>query len=68
MYASIWTSSLAQPVLIHNWIAGSLVIPAFAAMWFLRVPREEAMMRERFGATWDAYAQRAGRLLPKRSA
>lgn len=67
MYAAIWISTLAQPLLIHNWIAGFLVIPAFAAMWFLRVPNEEAMMRARFGDAWDAYCVRAGRLFPKRA-
>lgn len=67
MYAAIWISALAQPLLIHNWIAGLLVVPAFAAMWFLRTPREEAMMRKRFGAQWDDYASRTGRLLPFRA-
>lgn len=67
MYAAIWISALAQPLLIHNWIAGFLVIPAFAAMWLLRVPTEEAMMRARFGDAWDAYCVRAGRLFPRRA-
>ncbi|WP_337188437.1 protein-S-isoprenylcysteine O-methyltransferase [Phenylobacterium sp.] len=65
MYAAIWLGALAQPLLIWNWIGGFLVIPAFAAMWFVRVPREEAMMRQAFGAEWDAYASRTGRLLPR---
>jgi protein-S-isoprenylcysteine O-methyltransferase Ste14 len=64
MYAAIWISALAQPLLIHNWIAGALVVPAFAAMWFLRVPQEERMMASRFGAEWDAYCGRTGRLWP----
>lgn len=64
MYAAIWVSALAQPLLIHNWVAGALVVPAFAAMWFLRTPREEAMMRQRFGAEWDDYCERTGRLWP----
>lgn len=67
MYAAIWISALAQPLLIHNWIAGFLVVPAFAAIWFIRVPNEEAMMRARFGDAWDAYCARAGRLLPRRT-
>lgn len=67
MYAAIWISALAQPLLIHNWIAGFLIVPAFAAMWFIRVPNEEALMRQRFGHAWDAYCIRAGRLLPKRA-
>ena len=68
MYAAIWISVLAQPLLIQNWIAGIPVIPAFAAMWFLRVPNEEAMMRARFGDAWEAYCARAGRLFPRRAA
>ena len=65
MYAAIWISALAQPLLIHNWIAGALVVPAYAAMWFLRVPNEERMMHERFGAEWEAYRARTGRLWPR---
>jgi protein-S-isoprenylcysteine O-methyltransferase Ste14 len=68
MYAAIWISSLAQPLLIHNWIAGFLVVPCFAAMWFIRVPNEEAMMRQRFGEEWDAYCRKAGRLWPRATA
>lgn len=68
MYAAIWISALAQPLLIHNWIAGALVVPAFAAMWFLRIPREERMMADRFGAEWTAYCARTGRLWPGRDA
>jgi hypothetical protein len=33
-------------------------------MWFLRVPKEEGMMAERFGADWDACRARTGRLWP----
>ncbi|SCM76212.1 Isoprenylcysteine carboxyl methyltransferase [uncultured Pleomorphomonas sp.] len=64
MYAAIWLSALAQPLLVQNWIAGALVIPAFAAMWFIRVPNEEAMMRRTFGAAYDAYCAATGRLFP----
>ena len=67
MYAAIWITTLAQPLLVHNWIGGFLVVPAFAAMWFIRVPNEEAMMHARFGEAWDAYCSRAGRLIPKRT-
>ena len=67
MYAAIWISALTQPLLIHNWVAGFLVVPAFAAMWLIRVPNEEALMRQRFGDAWDAYCAQAGQLLPKRA-
>jgi protein-S-isoprenylcysteine O-methyltransferase Ste14 len=65
MYAAIWLAVLTQPLLIHNWIAGALVVPAFAVMWFLRVPREEALMRQTFGKAYDDYCVRTGRLLPR---
>jgi protein-S-isoprenylcysteine O-methyltransferase Ste14 len=64
MYAAIWLAVLIQPLLIHNAIAGLLAVPAFAAMWWLRVPREEAMLREQFGEAYDAYCARVGRLSP----
>lgn len=65
MYAAIWLSALAQPLLIQNWIAGFLVVPACAALWFIRVPREEAMLRRWFADAWDGYCLRAGRMFPK---
>lgn len=65
MYAAIWLSALAQPLLIHNWIAGFLVVPACAAMWIIRVPREEAMLRRRFVDAYDDYCRTSGRLLPR---
>jgi len=64
MYAAIWIAALAQPLLLQNWIAGALIIPACPALWLLRVPKEEAMMRETFGAAYDDYARQVGRLLP----
>lgn len=65
MYTAIWLWSLAQPLLVHNWLAGAAIVPAFALLYLLRAPREEAMMRGRFGAIYDAYCARTGRLLPK---
>ena len=65
MYAAIWISALAQPLLIHNWIGGFLVLPAFAAMYFIRAPREEAMMRGQFGEAYAGYCRRTGRLWPR---
>ncbi len=62
MYLAIWLSTLAQPLLIQNWIAGLAVIPAFALMYFVRVPREEVMMQETFGEAWRDYAAKTPRL------
>lgn len=65
MYSSIWLSALSQPLLIQNWIAGALIILAFAAMSALRIPREEAMMRAESSDVYADYCRRTGRFLPK---
>jgi protein-S-isoprenylcysteine O-methyltransferase Ste14 len=65
MYASIWLWGLAQGMMLANWLAGWAVIPAFAAMYFLRTPREERMMLAQFGEAYREYARRTGRLFPR---
>lgn len=65
MYASIWLWALAQAMMLANWFAGWSVMPAFAAMYFLRVPREERLMCEEFGDGYRDYARRTGRVLPR---
>jgi protein-S-isoprenylcysteine O-methyltransferase Ste14 len=62
MYLAIWLAALSQPLLIQNWIAGPTIIAAFALMYFVRVPYEEAMLRDTFGQAWDDYAARTPRL------
>jgi protein-S-isoprenylcysteine O-methyltransferase Ste14 len=51
--------------MLANWFAGWAVIPAFAAMYYIRTPREEQLMREGFGDAYREYAQRTGRLFPR---
>ncbi|MBX6330123.1 MAG: isoprenylcysteine carboxylmethyltransferase family protein [Pseudolabrys sp.] len=64
MHASIWIAALAQPIVIHNWIAAVLIIPACAALSFLCVTNEKTMMREAFGVAYDD-ASEVGSLLPR---
>ena len=65
MYASIWLWGLAQGMMLANWFAGWAVVPAFAAMYFIRTPREERLMCEQFGDGYREYARRTGRLIPR---
>ena len=65
MYLSIWLLVLAQAMILPNYIAGYSGLVPFAILYFLRVPKEEAMMRQHFGADYDQYLQRTGRLLPR---
>ncbi len=65
MYASIWLWGLAQGMMLANWLAGWSVFPAFAAMYWIRAPREERLMCEEFGDGYREYAQRTGRVFPR---
>ena len=64
MYLSIWLWAFGQGMLLQNWLAGWLVVPAFAAMYIIRTPREEQLMCEQFGDEYRAYMQQTGRLFP----
>lgn len=64
MYASFLLWGLTQALLIPNWIAGLAGLVAVMALYAVRQSREEAMMREMFGAEYDAYCARTRRLVP----
>lgn len=64
MYASIWLFSLAQGLLLQNWLAGWSAFVAFAIMYFVRIPQEERMMNDFFGQEYSDYMLRTGRLFP----
>ncbi|CUS43887.1 MAG: hypothetical protein V4610_21055 [Pseudomonadota bacterium] len=40
-------------------------LAVFVAMGAIHVPREEALMRARFGAAYDDYCREADRLMPR---
>lgn len=65
MYAAIWLWSFAQGMLLANWLAGCLGVPAFATMYCLRVSREERLMCESFGEAYREYSRQTGRLIPR---
>jgi len=65
MYTSIWLWALGQGMLLQNWLAGWAGVPAFAAMYFLRTPREENLMCEKFGDEYRTYMRQTGRLFPR---
>jgi protein-S-isoprenylcysteine O-methyltransferase Ste14 len=65
MYASQWLMTLAQPLLLHNWIAGFMNLLAFIPFYFLRVKAEEQMMLDSFGTQYREYMERTGGVLPK---
>jgi protein-S-isoprenylcysteine O-methyltransferase Ste14 len=64
MYASFLLWGITQALLIPNWIAGLAGLVAVLALYAVRQSREEAMMRDTFGADYDAYCARTKRLVP----
>jgi len=64
IYAALWLWGIAQPMLLHNWIAGWTGIAAIIPLYMLRVPREEAMLLEHFGDLYRQYMKRTGRVIP----
>ena len=65
MYAAIWLFSLAQGLLLENWLAGWSAFVAVAILYFVRVPHEERMMLEFFGQDYRDYMQQTGRIFPR---
>ena len=63
MYASAWLLSLAQALLMQNWIAGPAGLAGFLPLYLVRVPREEHMMLEHFGDDYRAYCTHTGRIV-----
>ena len=65
MYASQWLWSIAQILLLQNWIAGFSSLLVFIPFYFLRVKAEEQLMLEQFGDQYRSYMQKVGAVFPK---
>jgi len=65
MYSSFWLWAIAQFFLLPNWVAGLAGLIGVAILYFSRVGKEEAMMRQTFGQAYDDYAARTGRVVPR---
>jgi protein-S-isoprenylcysteine O-methyltransferase Ste14 len=65
MYGSHLLWSLAQGLLLQNWIAGFAGLGTFLPMYLVRIPREEQMMLDHFGDAYRDYRARTGRIVPR---
>src|SRR5262249_16373175 len=65
IYAGFWLWGIAQPLLLHNWIAGFAMLATFLPLYLVRAPREEQMLLEHFGETYRAYMDQTGRVIPR---
>jgi protein-S-isoprenylcysteine O-methyltransferase Ste14 len=65
MYAAIWLFSLAQGLLLGNWLAGWSALATFGLLYWLRIEHEERLLLDRFGEAWRAHCAVTGRLWPR---
>lgn len=65
MYASQILWSLAQILLLQNWIVGFASLIVFIPFYFLRVRAEEQLMLEQFGDQYRSYMQKVGGVFPR---
>ena len=64
MYSAFFLWAIAQALLLPNLVAGLSGLVGFGTLYLFRVGEEEAMMREAFGAQYDAYCARTKRVIP----
>jgi protein-S-isoprenylcysteine O-methyltransferase Ste14 len=66
MYTQMFFWTVAQFLIISNLIAGLSGIVSWIIFYFVRVPREEKMMLEKFGDEYIEYKKQSGRIIPIR--
>ncbi len=66
LYSAVLALWLGTALGTLNWLL-LLLFPALLAGMLFSARMEEGLLRDKFGASYDAYVERTGRLLPKRS-
>lgn len=64
MYTALFLYSLGQLFVLPNWLAGPSQLVTFTALFALRLPAEEQLMFDEFGAAYRSYQQRTKRIIP----
>ena len=65
MYTGMALCTLAQSLLLANWIVGPCGFVAFVIFYAHRAPREERLMLDALGDAYAAYMKRTHRLWPR---
>lgn len=66
MYTAHIIWSIAQGLLIPNWLAGPAALLAISMLCYLRIPREEHLLLRQFGPAYESYRLHTGGLWPRR--
>ena len=65
IYLAFLLSYLGGGLAAGNWVLTFIPVACYAVLVGTRMPKEERLMTEIFGAEYAAYIQRTGRLLPR---
>ncbi len=65
MYTAHFLWSMAQILLLQNWIAGWSFLVSLLPLYLVRIQEEEQMMLDEFGESYRSYMRKTGRLFPK---
>jgi protein-S-isoprenylcysteine O-methyltransferase Ste14 len=65
MYTVFYVYMTGLLLLTSNWLIGGLFLLGVTLAVIPRLPREEALMIEKFGDTYREYMKRTGRFLPR---
>ncbi len=64
LYTAMWFWSAGLALVTACWVFVALALLVIVGLW-LRVPREEQMLIERFGDEYREYMSKTGRFIPK---
>jgi protein-S-isoprenylcysteine O-methyltransferase Ste14 len=64
MYTSLLFFSIGEALVLPNFLAGPAYLVAMLVMIAFRLPSEERLMFDTFGAEYEAYRSRTKRLMP----
>ena len=66
MYGAHILWAIGQALLVHNWVAGPMMLIFMVPFYLYRAPIEERLLIEKFGDEYRSYMKHTGRLLPGR--
>ena len=65
MYTSLYIILISFFLVSANWAIGLAWLTGYTVLMISRVPKEEALMEQKFGDEYRAWAERTGRFLPR---
>ena len=65
MYAHIWLWVIGQGIILDNSLVLVFGVAAWGLLYYLRVPKEEEMLVDKFGDEYREYMKTTGRVIPK---